>query len=52
MLLFLWAYAAQLAVTKISANDDGLVLKVDEIGDGKLFMLKTQIKIASSKRMF
>ncbi|XP_020030518.1 putative E3 ubiquitin-protein ligase UBR7 isoform X2 [Castor canadensis] len=30
---FLWAYAAQLAVTKISAEDDGLVLNVDGIGD-------------------
>uniref|UniRef100_A0A673UHS5 UBR-type domain-containing protein n=1 Tax=Suricata suricatta TaxID=37032 RepID=A0A673UHS5_SURSU len=30
---FLWAYAAQLAVTKVSAEDDGLVLNVDGIGD-------------------
>ncbi|XP_021100553.1 putative E3 ubiquitin-protein ligase UBR7 isoform X3 [Heterocephalus glaber] len=30
---FLWAYAAQLAVTKISAEDDGLVLNVDGIDD-------------------
>ncbi|XP_021535331.1 putative E3 ubiquitin-protein ligase UBR7 [Neomonachus schauinslandi] len=30
---FLWAYAARLAVTKVSAEDDGLVLNVDGIGD-------------------
>ncbi|MBZ3877030.1 Protein mlo2 [Sciurus carolinensis] len=30
---FLWAYAAQLAVTKISAEDDGLMVNVDGIGD-------------------
>ncbi|KAB1276854.1 putative E3 ubiquitin-protein ligase UBR7 [Camelus dromedarius] len=30
---FLWAYAAQLAVTKVTAEDDGLVLNVDGIGD-------------------
>ncbi|VCW99314.1 unnamed protein product [Gulo gulo] len=30
---FLWAYAAQLAVTKVSAEDDGLVLNVDGTGD-------------------
>ncbi|EPQ14916.1 Putative E3 ubiquitin-protein ligase UBR7 [Myotis brandtii] len=30
---FLWAYAAQLAVTKVSAEDDGLALNVDGIGD-------------------
>ncbi|XP_014934394.2 putative E3 ubiquitin-protein ligase UBR7 [Acinonyx jubatus] len=30
---FLWAYAAQLAVTKVSVEDDGLVLNVDGIGD-------------------
>uniref|UniRef100_G1PYC7 Putative E3 ubiquitin-protein ligase UBR7 n=1 Tax=Myotis lucifugus TaxID=59463 RepID=G1PYC7_MYOLU len=30
---FLWAYAAQLAVAKVSAEDDGLVLNVDGIGD-------------------
>ncbi|XP_014999801.1 putative E3 ubiquitin-protein ligase UBR7 isoform X2 [Macaca nemestrina] len=30
---FLWAYAAQLAVTKISTEDDGLVRNIDGIGD-------------------
>ncbi|MEJ1269645.1 ubiquitin protein ligase E3 component n-recognin 7 (putative) [Cricetulus griseus] len=30
---FLWAYAAQLAVTKVSAEDDGLLLNVDGMGD-------------------
>ncbi|XP_004584381.2 putative E3 ubiquitin-protein ligase UBR7 [Ochotona princeps] len=30
---FLWAYAARLAVTKMSAEDDGLVLSVDGPGD-------------------
>lgn len=30
---FLWAYAAQLAVTKVSPEDDGLVLNVDGTGD-------------------
>ncbi|XP_012594043.1 putative E3 ubiquitin-protein ligase UBR7 isoform X2 [Microcebus murinus] len=30
---FLWAYAAQWAVTKISAEDDALVRNVDGIGD-------------------
>uniref|UniRef100_A0A8D1MUH6 UBR-type domain-containing protein n=1 Tax=Sus scrofa TaxID=9823 RepID=A0A8D1MUH6_PIG len=30
---FLWAYAAQLAVTKGTAEEDGLVLNVDGVGD-------------------
>ncbi|XP_008050564.1 putative E3 ubiquitin-protein ligase UBR7 isoform X2 [Carlito syrichta] len=30
---FLWAYAAQLAVTKLSPEDDGLVRNVDGLGD-------------------
>lgn len=30
---FLWAYAAQLAVTKVPAEDDGLALNVDGTGD-------------------
>lgn len=30
---FSWAYAAQLAVTKVSAEDSGLVLNVSVTGD-------------------
>lgn len=30
---FLWAYAAQLAVTRVSAEDDGRLLNVDGMGD-------------------
>ncbi|XP_075804403.1 putative E3 ubiquitin-protein ligase UBR7 [Microtus pennsylvanicus] len=29
---FLWAYAGQLAVTRVSAEDDGLLLNVDGVG--------------------
>ncbi|KAL0601539.1 putative E3 ubiquitin-protein ligase UBR7 [Plecturocebus cupreus] len=33
---FLWAYAAQLAVTKLSTEDDGLVRNIDGIGDQEI----------------
>lgn len=49
----LWAYAGHLAVTCISAEDDGLLLKVDRMGDQGLIKLENGVtKITPSKRMF